>query len=113
MQQIQTPNPIVIDKSLIASCDMKSIYPSHHQTQAILARLGFDVGADEFDRLFLGFEIEVVRGELLYAFARSEFCAHNIMRNHSEALLKSAQQVLGIKISFVNVVARRGPSQPE
>jgi hypothetical protein len=92
---------------------MKSIYPSHHQTQAILARLNFDLGPEEFDRLFLGFEIEVIRGELLYALARSEFCAQSIMKSYTDALLKAAQQVLGIKISFVNIIPRRAPSQPD
>ena len=91
---------------------MLSFTPDDNQKHAIHARLNLALGADEFDRLFLGFEIHEVHGEVLYASARSEYCANVIAERYPLEVAKAAEDILRLRISFVQVVARKQAQQP-
>ena len=92
---------------------MLTYVPDDHQKHAIQARLNLMLGASEFDRLFLGFEIDEVHGEVLYASARSEYCADMIAERYPLEVAKAAEDILGLTISFVQVMSKRhDPQQP-
>jgi hypothetical protein len=66
------------------------------QQQAIQARLNYFLGADEYDRLFVGFEILHIENEVLTVSVRSA-CTGEVQHKYSwhiaivaEALLRQA-----------------------
>jgi hypothetical protein len=73
-----------------------------HQ-QAIQARMSLIVGAQNFDRLFLGAIFEEVADGILYVFARTEGVANEIEERFALHLTIVASQVTGLPVDFVEV----------
>ena len=80
--------------------------PTLVQHQAIEARISMIVGADEFDRLFLGFEVGEIDGDILFVSARSEHCAAEIEGKYALHISIVATQVLNREINFVTVLPK-------
>jgi hypothetical protein len=76
------------------------------QEQAITARIALVVGAEEFDRLFLGIAFSEVEGDILFAHAYDDDCAAEIEDKYSEHLATLASGILGRKIGIVMVLPK-------
>jgi hypothetical protein len=62
------------------------------------------VGAENYDRLFLGAEFSEVDDKILYVFAPSESLAAEIEEQFSLHLSIVAGQVAGVPVEFVQVL---------
>jgi hypothetical protein len=83
-----------------------------HQ-QAIQARMSLIVGAQNFDRLFLGAVFEKIADRILYVFARTEGIATEIEERFALHLAIVASQITSLPVEFVEVHphALRQPNQ--
>jgi hypothetical protein len=77
--------------------------PPKIQQQAIQARLNYFLGADEYDRLFVGFEILGIEGEVLTASVRSA-CTSEVQDRYSWHVAIVVESILRQAIRKVNVI---------
>ena len=81
--------------------------PTDAQQLAIQARLNQSLGAEDYDRMFLGFHIEDIENDALFAHARSEYQANQIETHYGRQLAAVVESVIGQPIARVTVRARR------
>jgi hypothetical protein len=74
------------------------------QQQAIQARIGQIVGAENYDRLFAGVVFTEVANRILYAFAPNEAFAADIEERFALHLSIVAGQITGLPVEFVQVL---------
>jgi len=77
--------------------------PQAVQQQAIQARLNYFLGADEYDRLFAGFEILCIENEVLTMSVRPA-CTREVREKYSWHVAIVAEPLLKRAIRQVNVV---------
>jgi hypothetical protein len=80
------------------------------QQQAIEARMNMIAGAEDYDRLFLGFEIGEVHDGILYVFVKCPKIAAELEAKYSLQFAIVAAPILQRDIQFANVLPtiRRG-----
>jgi len=76
------------------------------QQQAIEARMALIAGAEQYDRLFLGFQCTELEGDILFVDALDEDCAAEIEDRFSLHISISAGEVLHAEIAAVVVLPR-------
>lgn len=76
------------------------------QQQAIEARMALIVGAEQYDRLFLGFQCTELEGDILFVDALDEDCAAEIEDRFSLHIAIIATEILGADVSSVVVLPR-------
>jgi hypothetical protein len=76
------------------------------EEQAITARMAMVVGAEEFDRLFLGIQFGEVDGDILYAYAPEADLAEELEETYSLHISIIASEILKRKIGIVMVLPR-------
>jgi hypothetical protein len=76
------------------------------QEQAIAARVALIVGAQEFDRLFLGVQFSEVDGDILFCFAMNEELAAEIEDKYALHISIVATGILKKEIGIVMVLPR-------
>ena len=76
------------------------------EEQAITARMALVVGADEFDRLFLGIQFGEVEGDILYAYASEADLAEELEEKYSLHMSIIAADILKRPIGIVMVLPR-------
>jgi hypothetical protein len=74
------------------------------QQQAIQARTSLIVGAQNFDRLFMGAVFEEVADGVLFVFAKTEGLAAEIKERFALHLSIVAAQITGLPVEFVEVL---------
>jgi hypothetical protein len=79
---------------------------------AIQARLNFILGAEEYDRLFLGFECGPIRDKTAQVFARSEHNAHQIGSLYSTHIAIAVESVIKRPIKAVRVLPKYFSNSP-
>jgi hypothetical protein len=77
---------------------------SEIQQQAIQARISQIVGAENYDRLFVGVVFSEVADRILYAFAPTECLAADIEERFALHLSIVAGQITGLPAEFVQVL---------
>jgi hypothetical protein len=77
---------------------------SEIQQQAIQARISQIVGAENYDRLFVGVVFSEVADGILYAFAPTECLAADIEKRFALHLSIVAGQITGLPVEFVQVL---------
>ena len=80
---------------------MKQFQPTRLQQQAIEAKLNYFLGAEEYDRLFTGFEILQLDRNVLTVCVGG---ADDVQRKYSWHIAIVAEAILKRAIHFVNVV---------
>jgi hypothetical protein len=85
------------------SCQMTPLKPLQVQQQAIQARLNYFLGADEYDRLFAGFEILHIKNKVLTLSVRPA-CTNEVRDKYSWHIAIVAEALLRQAIRKVNVV---------
>jgi len=80
--------------------------PSKAQQQAIEAKLNFLLGAEEFDRLFLGFICGDVDGDVINVFVENENRAAEIEAKYSWHVAVIVESVLKRPVKLVNVLPK-------
>lgn len=76
------------------------------QQQAIEARMALIVGAEKYDRLFLGFQCTELEGDILFVDALDEECASEIEDRFSLHISIVAAEVLKRDVASVVVLPR-------
>jgi len=74
------------------------------QQHAIEARMALIVGAEQYDRLFLGFQCTELEGDILFVDALDEDCAAEIEDRFSLHISIIAGEILGAEIAAVVVL---------
>ncbi len=74
------------------------------QQQAIEARMALIVGAEQYDRLFLGFQCTELEGDILFVDALDEDCAAEIEDRFSLHIAIIAAEILGADVASVVVL---------
>jgi hypothetical protein len=74
------------------------------QQQAIEARMSMIVGAETYDRLFLGAGFSNVEKGILYCFAKTEELAAEIEEKFSLHISIIASQIVRVPVEFVQVL---------
>ncbi|MEI9922758.1 MAG: hypothetical protein WDN50_03530 [Bradyrhizobium sp.] len=74
------------------------------QQQAMQARMSLIVGAQNFDRLFMGAVFDEVVDQGLFVFARIEGLAAEIEERFALHLSIIAAQITGLPVEFVEVL---------
>jgi hypothetical protein len=82
---------------------MNQFKPPKVQQQAIEARLNYFLGADEYDRLLVGFEILHIKNEILTLSVRPA-CTREVQNKYSWHIAIVAEALLRQAIRKVNVV---------
>ena len=82
---------------------MNKFKPPKIQQQAIQARLNYFLGADEYDRLFVGFEILRIEGQILTVSVRSA-CTSEVQDRYSWHIAVVVESILRQAIQQVNVI---------
>lgn len=75
------------------------------QQQAVQARMNLIVGANEYDRLFLGVIFSEVIDGVLYAFAQSETLAAEIEEKYALHLSIIVSQIAATPVEFVQFLS--------
>jgi hypothetical protein len=88
---------------------MNQFKPQKIQQQAVQARLNYFLGAEEYDRLFAGFEILRLENEVLTLSVRPA-CANEVRDKYSWHIAIVAEALLKQAIRKVNVVPLDEPS---
>ena len=83
---------------------MNQFKPQEVQQQAIQARLNYFIGADEYDRLFAGFEVIHIEDEVLTLCVRRG-CASEVQDKYAWHIAIVAEALLKQAIRKVNVVS--------
>lgn len=81
--------------------------PTDAQQLAIQARLNLVLGAEDYDRMFLGFRVEEIENDALFARARSEYQANQIETHYGRQLAAVVESVIGQPVARVTVRAKR------
>lgn len=76
------------------------------QQQAIKARMALIVGAEQYDRLFLGFQCTELEGDILFIDALDEDCAAEIEGRFSLHIAIIATEILKADVVSVVVLPR-------
>src|SRR5258708_39042810 len=76
------------------SCQMTPLKPLQVQQQAIQARLNYFLGADEYDRLFAGFEILHIKNKVLTLSVRPA-CTNE---DRKSTRLNSSHQIISYAV---------------
>lgn len=76
------------------------------EQQAITARIAMIVGAEEFDRLFLGIHFSEVEGDILYAYVPEHDEAEEIEDKYALHISIVASSILGRAIGIVVVLSK-------
>lgn len=76
------------------------------QQQAIEARIALIVGAEQYDRLFLGFQCTEPEGDILFVGALDEDCAAEIEDRFSLHIAIVATEILKADVASVVVLPR-------
>jgi hypothetical protein len=76
------------------------------QALAIAARMALIVGAEEFDRLFLGVQFSEVDGDILFVYALDEDRAAEMEDSYALHISIIAKDILKREISIVMVLPR-------
>lgn len=76
------------------------------QQQAIEARMALVVGAEQYDRLFLGFQCTELEGDILFVDALDEDCAAEIEDRFSLHISLIASDILKRDVGFVIALPR-------
>lgn len=76
------------------------------QQQAITARMALIVGAEEFDRLFLGVEFPEVEGSILFVSALNENVATEMEEKYALHISIIAADILSNPIEIVMVLPK-------
>ncbi|WP_040308253.1 hypothetical protein [Afipia felis] len=74
------------------------------QQQAIEARMALIVGAEQYNRLFLGFQCTELEGDILFVDALDEDCAAEIEDRFSLHIAIIAAEILGADVASVVVL---------
>ena len=82
------------------------MYPSKSQQHAIEAKLNFMLGAEIYDRLFLGLVCGHLESGRISVFVQSEDCASVIESEYSWHLVLIIESVLKKPIKFVTVLPK-------
>lgn len=72
-----------------------------------MARMALTVGADEFDRLFLGVEFIEVDGDILYVLALDEELATELEEKYATHIAAISSQILKRPIDIVMVLPKQ------
>ncbi len=80
--------------------------PSEVQQLAMQAKLNMYMGAEAFDRVFMGAEFTHAAHGVLYVKVRSEYNAHQLNRKYVNLLASVCEDILGERIAFVDIIAR-------
>lgn len=72
-----------------------------------MARMALTVGADEFDRLFLGVEFAEVDGDILYVLALNEDLATELEEKYGAHIAAIASRILKRPIDIVMVLPKQ------
>ncbi len=83
-----------------------AMLPSKAQQQAIEAKLNFALGADTYDRLFLGFICGGVDNEIVDVFVRNEDTAAIVGTEYSWHVAVVVESVLKKPVKRVNVLPK-------
>ncbi len=76
------------------------------QQQAIEARMALIVGAEQYDRLFLGFQCTELEGDILFIDALDEDCAAEIEDRFLLHIAIIATEILKADVASVVVLPR-------
>lgn len=76
------------------------------EEQAITARMAMVVGAEEFDRLFLGVQFGGIEGDILYAYCPDAELAEEMEEKYSLHISVIASEILKRKVGIVMVLPR-------
>lgn len=76
------------------------------EEQAITARMAMVVGAEEFDRLFLGVQFGEIEGDILYAYCPDAELAEEMEEKYSLHISIIASEILKRKVGIVMVLPR-------
>lgn len=76
------------------------------QQQAIEARMALIVGAEQYDRLFLGFQCTELEGGILFVDALDDDCAAEIEDRFSLHIAIVATEILKADVASVVVLPR-------
>jgi hypothetical protein len=82
---------------------MNEFRPARYQQQAIQAKLNYFLGADEYDRLFAGFEVVHVDRNVLTVCVQSD-CADDVQSKYSWHVAIVVEAILKRAVHEVNVV---------
>jgi len=80
--------------------------PTRIQQFAMQAKLNMYLGASAFDRIFMGAEFTEAKNGILYIRVRSEYHASQLTREHVNVLAAVAEDILGERVAFVDVLPR-------
>jgi hypothetical protein len=86
--------------------------PSSTENLAIQARLNYILGAEEYDRVFVGFECGHIRDKTAHVFARSEHNAHMIGSHYSTHVAIAVESILKRPITAVRVLPKHVSDSP-
>ncbi len=87
------------------------MYPSKSQQQAIEATLNFMLGADIYNRLFIGLECGRLEIDTVSIFVESEDSAVVIETQYSSHLVLIVESVLKKPIKYVKVFSKNSSVQ--
>ena len=76
------------------------------QQQAIEARMALIAGAEQYDRLFLGFQCTELEGDILFIDALDEDCAEEIEDRFSLHISIIAAEILNAEVAAVVLLPR-------
>lgn len=76
------------------------------EEQAITARMAMVVGAEEFDRLFLGVQFGEIEGDILYAYCPEADLAEEMEEKYSLHIATIASGILKRKVGIVMVLPK-------
>ena len=82
------------------------MFPSKAQQHAIEARLNFALGADTYDRLFLGFVCGRVENEIVDVFVQNEDTAAIVGTEYGWHVAVVVESVLKKPVKRVNVLPK-------
>jgi hypothetical protein len=83
-----------------------AMFPSQAQQHAIEARLNFALGADTYDRLFLGFVCGGVENEIVDVFVQNEDTAVIVGTEYGWHVAAVVESVLKKPVKGVNVLPK-------
>jgi hypothetical protein len=83
-----------------------TMLPSKAQQHAIEAKLNFALGAETYDRLFLGFVCGGVENEIVEVFVQNEDTAAIVGTEYSWHVAVVVESVLKKPVKHVNVLPR-------
>lgn len=72
-----------------------------------MARMALTVGAEEFDRLFLGVEFAEVDGDILYVLALDEDLAAELEEKYATHIATIASRILKRAVDIVMVLPKQ------